>query len=72
VLQIVGTPWHITKGEFYVGDAAGMEIYPREEDPIGELLPFNGVLGAFILKGDMYTKSEEWILLEDLKKNNAK
>ena len=49
-----------------------MEMYPSKEDPIGELLPFNGVLGAFILRGDMYTKSEEWVLLEDLKKNNAK
>jgi hypothetical protein len=23
-------------------------------------------------RGDMYTKSEEWVVLEDLKKNNAK
>jgi len=68
VLQIVGTPWHITRADFYVGDAAGMEMYPSKEDPIGELLPFNGVLGAFIIRGDMYTKSEEWMLLEDLKK----
>jgi Acetoacetate decarboxylase (ADC) len=68
VLQLVGTPWHITKAEFFAGEAAGMEMYPSKEDPIGELLPFNGVLGAFILRGDMYTKSEEWVLLEDLKK----
>ena len=72
ILQIVGTPWHITKAEFFAGDAAGMEMYPSKEDPIGELLPFNGVLGAFILRGDMNTKSEEWMVLEDLKKNNAK
>ena len=71
VLQLVGTPWHITKTDFFEGNAAGMEMYPSKEDPIGELLPFNGVLGAFILRGDMYTKSEEWVLLEDLKKNNA-
>jgi len=40
-----------------------------KEDPIGDLLPFKGVRGAFILRGDMYTKSEEWMLLEDSKKN---
>jgi hypothetical protein len=60
------------KAEFYAGEAAGMEMYRSKEDPIGELLPFNGVLGAFILRGDMYTKSEEWVLLEDLKKNKTK
>jgi hypothetical protein len=27
------------------------------------------VLGAYIIRGDMYTKSDEWVLLEDLKKN---
>ena len=71
VLQIVGTPWHITRADFYVGDAAGMEMYPSKEDPIGELLPFNSVLGAYILRGDMYTKAEEWVLVEDLKKKKA-
>jgi hypothetical protein len=29
------------------------------------------VLGAFILRGDMHTKADEWMLLEDLKKNDA-
>jgi hypothetical protein len=30
------------------------------------------VLGAYILRGDMYTKSEEWVLIEDLKRNKTK
>jgi hypothetical protein len=72
VVQLVGTPWHITKAEIYAGEAAGMELYPSKEDPIGQLLPCNAVLGAYILRGDMYTKSDEWVLIEDLKKNNAK
>jgi hypothetical protein len=72
VVQLVGTPWHVTKAEVYAADAASMELFPSEEDPIGQLLPCNSVLGAFILRGDMYTKSDEWMLLEDLKKNNAK
>lgn len=71
VLQLVGTPWHITNAEVYAGDAASMEIYPSKEDPIAQLLPCRAVLGAFILRGDMYTAADEWILLEDLKKNNA-
>jgi hypothetical protein len=72
VLQLVGTPWHVTKAEIYAGDAAGMELYPSQEDPIGQLLPCNAVLGAYILRGDMYTKADEWVLIEDLKKHNAK
>jgi len=71
VLQLVGTPWHVTKAEIYAGDAASMELYPSKEDPIGELLPFNSVLGAYILRGDMYTKADEWVLVEDLKKKKA-
>jgi len=71
VLQLITTPWHVTKAEFYVGAAAGMEIYPSKEDPIGQLLPCNAVLGAYIFRGDMYTKAEEWVVAEDLKKNNA-
>ena len=71
VLQLVGTPWHITKAEIYAGEAASLELYPSQEDPIGQLLPCNAVLGAFILRGDMYTKSDEWRLIEDLKKTHA-
>jgi len=71
VLQLVGTPWHVTKAEFCAADAAAMEIYSSKEDPLAQILPCNAVLGAFILRGDMYTKSEEWVLVEDLKKNNA-
>src|SRR6185295_15412043 len=71
VLQLVGTPWHVTKAEFFAADAAALEIYPSEEDPLAQILPCNAVLGGFILRGDMYTKSEEWLLIEDLKKNNA-
>jgi len=29
VLQLVGTPWHITKADFFEGNAAGMEMYFR-------------------------------------------
>jgi len=45
-----------------------MELFPSEEDPLGQLLPCNAVLGAFILRGDMTTVSDEWVLIEDLKR----
>jgi hypothetical protein len=48
-----------------------MELFPSEDDPIGQLLPCKEVLGAYILRGDMYTKGDEWELLEDLKKSNV-
>jgi len=71
VLQLIGTPWHVTKAEFFAIDAPALEIYASKEDPLAEILPCNAVLGGFILRGDMYTKSEEWVVVEDLKKNNA-
>jgi len=71
VLQLIGTPWHVTKAEFFAVDAPAMEIYSSKEDPLAQILPCNAVLGGFILRGDMYTKSEEWVVVEDLKKNNA-
>jgi hypothetical protein len=72
VLQLVSTPWHVTKAEVYAGEAASMELYPSKEDPIAQLLPFNSVLGAYILRGDMYTRADEWAVVEDLKKIKAK
>ena len=60
VLQLVGTPWHVTKAEVYAGDAASMELHTSAEDPIAEVLPCNMVLGAYVIRGDMYTKSDEW------------
>jgi hypothetical protein len=72
VLQLVGTPWHVTNAEIYAGDSASMELFPSKEDPIGQLLPCNMVLGAFILRGEMYTNANEWVLIEDLKASNAK
>ena len=71
MLQLIGTPWHVTKAEFFAVDATAMEIYSSKEDPLAQILPCNAVLGGFILRGDMYTKSEEWVVVEDLKKNNA-
>jgi hypothetical protein len=70
VLQLVGTPWHVTQAEVYAGDPATMELYPSKEDPVGRLLPCNAVLGAFILRGDMYTNADEWELIEDLKSSS--
>ncbi len=70
VLQLVGTPWHVTKAEVYAADAASMELYTSAEDPIAELLPCNMVLGAYVIRGDMYTKSDEWVLIEDLRENS--
>ena len=72
VLQLVGTPWQITKAEVYAGESPSIELFPSKEDPISQVLPCNAVLGAFVLRGDMYTRSEEWVLVADLKKGNAR
>jgi hypothetical protein len=69
VLQLIASPWHVTKANVSAGGAPGMELCASQEDPIGELLPCNMVLGAFILRGDMYTRADEWTVVEDLKKD---
>ena len=72
VLQLVSTPWRVTSAEIYAGDAASMDLHATKEDPLGRLLPCNSVLGAFIIRGDMYTKADEWELVEDLKVTDAR
>ena len=44
---------------------------PHSRCVLSQLLPVNAVLGAFILRGDWYTRSDEWVLVEDLKKNSV-
>ena len=68
VLQLIGTPWVVTKGEIYEGLDASMDLVPLKEDPIAQKLPFNSVLGAYIVKGTMYTDSAEWPVLHDYNK----
>lgn len=72
ILELIGSPWNVTKAEVFAGLNASMELYPSKEDPIGRLLPVNSVLGAYILRGDLQTDPGNWVLIEDLKKNNAK
>ncbi len=69
LLQLVGSPWNVTKAEIFVGENVSMELYPSKEDPIGQFLPFNSVLGAYILRGDLQTDPSNWVLVEDLKKS---
>ncbi len=64
-LQLIGTPWVVTEAEVYAGVNPSMEIYPSEEDPIAQALPFNSVLASYILRGDMYTDVNEWVLFKD-------
>jgi len=67
VQQLVGTPWIITEAEIWAGEAPSLDLFATEEDPLMELLPPESVVGAFILRGDMYTDPKEWLLLKDYK-----
>ncbi|HDM78194.1 MAG TPA: hypothetical protein ENG51_17295 [Deltaproteobacteria bacterium] len=68
VQQLIGTPWVITKARVYAGLNPSIDILPSKEDPIAQKLPINMVLGAFILRGDMHTDPNAWLLLVDYKK----
>jgi hypothetical protein len=65
VQQLIGTPWIITRATVWEGLDASIDFIPNEEDPLYEHFPVNMVLGAFILRGDMYTDPKDWPLLED-------
>jgi acetoacetate decarboxylase len=75
-----GQPYAYITAIYVDNDAAllaGRELggYPKKMAQItmrnyGNLC--NAVLGAFILRGDMYTDASEWVLIEDLKKSKAK
>ena len=67
VQQLVGTPWIITEAAIWEGKTPSIDIHSTLEDPIAEMLPVNAVLASFILRGDMYTDPNEWLLLKDYK-----
>jgi hypothetical protein len=68
VQQLIGTPWIITQAKVFGGLNPSIDFVPSEEDPLAQQLPVNMVLGAFILRGDMHTDPQDWLLLEDYKK----
>lgn len=70
ILQLIGTPWVITEAEVFAGDfsSTSMALFPSDEDPIAQALPMNAVLASYIIKGDMYTKATDWILIKDYNK----
>src|SRR6185436_17805278 len=53
VMQLVGTPWHVTRAEFFAAADVSVELFSTKEDPLREILPCNAVLGAYILRGAM-------------------
>jgi hypothetical protein len=67
VQQLIGTPWIITEAAIWEGKTPSIDIHSTLEDPIAEMLPVNAVLASFILRGDMYTDPNEWLLLKDYK-----
>lgn len=67
-LELIGTPWVVTEGSVYEGLDASLDLSPLKEDPVAQKLPFNSVLGAYIVKGTMYTDSTEWSILHDYNK----
>jgi len=68
IMQLIGTPWVITKAKVWAGIKPSLDLIPSKEDPIAQMLPINMVLASFILRGDMHTNPEDWILLRDYKK----
>lgn len=71
-IQLVASPWVITKADIFIGAEASVELYPSKEDPLAELLPVDAVIGSYLVRGDLYTDPSNWTLVEDLKKRTAK
>ena len=65
VLQLIASPWVTTDGEVYEGLEPTLDFQPRNEDPIAQALPVNGVLAAYIIRGTMHTDPSKWFLIKD-------
>jgi hypothetical protein len=63
--QLIGTPWLITKAEVWAGLEPSVDLIPSEEDPLAELLPVRQTLAGYIIRGDMQTHPEDWLLLAE-------
>jgi hypothetical protein len=68
IMQLIGTPWVITKATVWAGVQPSIDLIPSKEDPIAQMLPINMVLASFILRGDMYTNPKDWTVIRDYKK----
>jgi hypothetical protein len=71
-IQLVASPWVITKADIFIGVEASAELYPHQEDPLADLLPVDAIIGSYIVRGELYTDPSNWTLIEDLKKRTAK
>ena len=67
-LQLISSPWVITKADIFIGLDPSIELYRSKEDPIADLLPVDAVIGSYIVRGDLYTDPADWSLIADLKK----
>jgi Acetoacetate decarboxylase (ADC) len=66
-ILLVGSPWVVTKADIFIGVDPSIELYHSKEDPIGELLPIDAVIGSYIIRGDLYTDPMNWHVVADLK-----
>ncbi len=67
ILQLISTPWVITRATVWAGLNPSIDLIASGEDPIARNLPANRLVGAFILRGDMHTEVRSWKLLRNYK-----
>ena len=68
IIQIIGTPWVVTRAEVWAGVDPTIDFVASEEDPLHDHFPVNAILGSFLLRGDMHTDPSQWLLIRDYKK----
>jgi hypothetical protein len=66
ILEVVDTPWVVSKADLYVGQNATLEFYPSDEDPIAQYFPIHTILATIIMHAEVMTvDAKNWKVVKD-------
>jgi hypothetical protein len=66
ILEVVDTPWVVSKADLYVGQNASLDFYPSKEDPIAQYFPIHTILATIIMRADVMTvDAKDWKVVKD-------
>jgi hypothetical protein len=66
VLEVVDTPWVVSKADLYVGKDSSLDFYPSKEDPIAQYFPIHTILATIIMQAEVMTvDAKNWKVVKD-------
>ena len=66
ILEVVDTPWVVSKADIYVGHDASLEFYQSKDDPIAQYFKIHQILATIIMHADKMTVDpSNWKVVRD-------